>query len=152
MKRHQALALLIPLTLIILLSGCSPMLETVDFNQLQLPDSPNWYLICPPMQCREANAEAPVFNLPVEALDDKWQRVISETKRVEPFYSNTEDRHYAYVIRTKWLRFPDTVNVQLYSLGENASSIAIYSRSKYGYSDLGVNQARVEKFLAQLQS
>ncbi|MCB1632914.1 MAG: DUF1499 domain-containing protein [Pseudomonadales bacterium] len=37
-------------------------------------------------------------------------------------------------------------------LGEARSTLIIYSRSVYGYSDLGVNKARVNRWLAELQN
>ena len=49
------------------------------------------------------------------------------------------------------MEFPDTIQVDFLSLGENRSTLAIYSRSKYGYSDLGTNRARIERWLSRLQ-
>jgi uncharacterized protein (DUF1499 family) len=56
-----------------------------------------------------------------------------------------------YVQRSRFLRFPDYVTVRTVDLGDGTSGIAVWSRSRYGYSDLGVNRRRVEKLLAALQ-
>jgi len=37
-------------------------------------------------------------------------------------------------------------------MGDGNTSIAVYSRSRYGYADLGVNQARVERWVKTLES
>jgi uncharacterized protein (DUF1499 family) len=56
-----------------------------------------------------------------------------------------------YVQRSRFLRFPDYITVRTFDLGDGASGIVVWSRSRYGYSDLGVNRERVEKLLAALQ-
>ncbi len=55
-----------------------------------------------------------------------------------------------YVQRTALLGFPDTIVVRFVAVGAERSSIALYSRSKFGYSDLGANKARLERWLAAL--
>jgi uncharacterized protein (DUF1499 family) len=49
------------------------------------------------------------------------------------------------------MRFPDYITLRTVDLGDGVSGIAVWSRSRYGYSDLGVNRERVEKLLAALQ-
>jgi uncharacterized protein (DUF1499 family) len=57
-----------------------------------------------------------------------------------------------YVQRSRYMRFPDYVTVRTVDLGDGTSGIAVWSRARYGYSDLGVNRLRVEKLLAGLQA
>jgi len=54
------------------------------------------------------------------------------------------------VQRSALFRFPDTVSIEVIPLGDSRSTLAIYSRSTYGYSDLGVNRKRIERWLARL--
>ena len=61
-----------------------------------------------------------------------------------------ELRQSVFVQRTALLRFPDTVWVQLVALDAESSSLAIYSRSNYGYGDFGVNERRVRAWLAAI--
>jgi uncharacterized protein (DUF1499 family) len=49
------------------------------------------------------------------------------------------------------MRFPDTIVVRYLRLGENRSTLAIYSRSQLGRYDLGVNLARIERWLDKLR-
>jgi len=51
------------------------------------------------------------------------------------------------VQRSLIFRFPDTITVQVFPQTEGGSTLAIYSRSNYGRSDLGVNKARVQRWL-----
>ena len=57
-----------------------------------------------------------------------------------------------YVQRTEKLKFPDYISVKFINLGDGNTTIAVYSRSRYGYADLGVNQARVEQWVRTLDS
>lgn len=52
--------------------------------------------------------------------------------------------------RTPLLGFPDTIDVLYVDLPDGRSSLALYSRSKLGYRDLGANRARLERWLAHL--
>jgi len=63
-----------------------------------------------------------------------------------------EDRvmQYDYIQRSALMQFPDSITVRFISLGKNQSTLAIYSRSHYGYSDFGVNEARIRKWLVGL--
>jgi uncharacterized protein (DUF1499 family) len=52
-----------------------------------------------------------------------------------------------YVQRSRVLRFPDTINVKVAALPGGGSTVLIYSRSQLGRSDLGVNRARIERWI-----
>jgi len=55
-----------------------------------------------------------------------------------------------YVQRSKRMKFPDYISVRAIDLGDGRSTVAIYSRARFGRGDLGVNRARVENWLAAL--
>ena len=65
---------------------------------------------------------------------------------------NRATHQYTYIQRSRLFHFPDTINVKLIALPNHQSTIAIYSRSKYGYGDLGVNKKRVQHWIKQLQT
>ncbi len=54
-----------------------------------------------------------------------------------------------YVQRTMILGFPDYITVKAVPVDDGAALI-IWSRSRFGHSDFGVNQSRVEGWLSQL--
>jgi len=63
-----------------------------------------------------------------------------------------KDPFLTYAQRTENLKFPDYISIKVIELGENRSTIAIYSRSRYGYGDMGVNKDRVLRWLETLSS
>lgn len=65
--------------------------------------------------------------------------------------------HASYLFRSRLMGYPDVVSIRLTDastrerLPEGAlTEIEILSRSLMGYSDMGVNRARVDRLLAQL--
>ncbi|AHM05476.1 hypothetical protein roselon_03213 [Roseibacterium elongatum DSM 19469] len=59
------------------------------------------------------------------------------------------DGHATYVARTALMGFPDAVSIRLVPDGD-ATRVEIFSRSRYGQSDLGANRARVNRWIAPL--
>ena len=89
--------------------------------------------------------------MPWERLREYWTEVISGEKRVETIVAHPDERRIVYIQRSPTFRFPDIVTVEFVQLGPNRSSIAIYSRSRYGDYDFGKNRKRVGKWLALLE-
>lgn len=54
--------------------------------------------------------------------------------------------HATYVVRSRLMGFPDAVSIRLHPEGE-ATRVEIFSRSRFGHSDLGVNAARVARWI-----
>lgn len=55
-----------------------------------------------------------------------------------------------YVVKTPLIGFPDYLSVRV-SDAENGARAIIYSRSRFGDSDLGANKARVERIFSLLK-
>jgi len=70
------------------------------------------------------------------------------TPRTTRLAGSVEDGIITYVTRSRVMGFPDYTTVHL--IGGEAPRIAIHARLRFGQSDLGVNRARVEDWLAQL--
>jgi uncharacterized protein (DUF1499 family) len=58
---------------------------------------------------------------------------------------NGQDR---FLVHTRLMRFPDTVAAQVIEQGPGQSTLALYSRSQIGRSDLGVNKRRLARWLS----
>jgi uncharacterized protein (DUF1499 family) len=129
-----------------------PVIQTaIDFRTLQRPARPNQYLVCPPGFCQAiADAESPVYPLPVAALRERWLAMIAQQPRVQQVAVDADQWQYDFLQHSRLLRFPDTITVRFIPLSATQSTLAIYSRSHYGYDDLGVNRRRVTTWLAAL--
>lgn len=55
--------------------------------------------------------------------------------------------HMTYVVRSRIMGFPDAVSIRLLPQAQ-ATRVEIYSRSRFGYSDMGVNAARLARWVA----
>ena len=68
---------------------------------------------------------------------------------------SAEEGWITYVQKTETLQAPDYVSVRFYDLdGDNLgkATIAVYSRSRFGHGDMGVNEARVKAWLTSISS
>ena len=77
--------------------------------------------------------------------------MISKQIRIESGPIDTSLVQYNYIQRTALVRYPDSITVRFIALGNNRSTLAIYSRSHYGKSDFGVNEARIRSWLSALR-
>lgn len=112
------------------------------------PSSPNWWLVCPPGLCAAASAESPVFAVPADRLRAEVERMLV---RDGTQITGGEGRRIEAVAHTPVLRFPDIVTVEVVPLDGGRSTLAVLSRSVYGYSDLGTNRRRVTAWLNALR-
>jgi uncharacterized protein (DUF1499 family) len=126
--------------------------EPVDFATLELNPSPNQYLVCPRELCRaQPHAECPEVDASVEELRAAWFRMMQRQPRVTLLSSDPVREQYEYQALTAVIHFPDAVTVRLLPSGDRHSTLAIYSRSHYGYGDMGENRRRVQGWLEQLR-
>jgi uncharacterized protein (DUF1499 family) len=61
-----------------------------------------------------------------------------------------DDRRIVAEQRSRLFGFPDRIDVEVVPDGEHSAMLAIYSRSRYGYYDLGANRRRVEEWLRRI--
>lgn len=126
----------------------SPDLGPVDFETLVRGPKPNTALACPTDLCRKATAdfEPAIYAVSDEELRQRLTAFVLKQPGVIPVYRHaqpglpTQDR---YVQRSALMQYPDTIDVRFIALSQTTSTLAIYSRSQIGYSDLGVNLARI---------
>ena len=124
----------------------------VDFATLALDGRPNQHLVCPEGFCAAPpHAASPVFEISATALRDRWMAMIAGQPRVTRTGADDAALHYDFVQRSLVFRFPDAITVRFIDLDEGRATLAIYSRSYYGYDDFGVNRRRVEAWLAALE-
>ena len=126
--------------------------EAVGIAALRSPFPKPCYLACPPDYCSVTEAAAsPVFDLPWERLYDYWTEVIAGEKRMVAVATKADARQFVYIQHSPVFRFPDIITVEFVPLGPERSSIAIFSRSRYGKFDFRKNRKRVERWLFLLE-
>jgi uncharacterized protein (DUF1499 family) len=134
------------------LVGCSAGdVGVVDLATLERPASPNTYLVCPADRTTaEVDREPTVHALSPDELERAWLEALAREPRLERRIAEAEARRHVFVQRTPVFRFPDVIQLEILEVPPDGSTICLYSRSLYGYSDLGANRARVEDWLARI--
>jgi uncharacterized protein (DUF1499 family) len=124
--------------------------EHVDIRELRDPLPDNTFLACPPDYCAATAALSPIFALPAERLSQLWVQLMAGEPRVVVVADEPQPRRVVVIQHTPMLRFPDIVTVEFVALAADQSSLAIYSRARYGGGDFGTNRRRVLDWLSQL--
>jgi hypothetical protein len=124
----------------------------VDFATLQRRNTPNDALVCPSWLCRAApDIAAPLYALPAADLRRRVIDVVLRSGDAVQVAEGGVNRSDRFVVRTRWLRFPDTVDLMVIPLGPDRSTLALYSRSLVGRGDLGTNLARLRRWLGDAE-
>ena len=141
------------LALLALLPACSldvKTSETIDLRNIERSPSPNDFLACPPRFCRaEADFESLIFQISKTELINQARKLIAAEPRTELVGSNPTLDQLVFIQRSRLFGFPDTIWVQGISINLG-STLIIYSRSNYGYWDLGTNRERVGSWINKL--
>jgi Protein of unknown function (DUF1499) len=126
--------------------------EDVIIAELRSPLAKPSFLACPPGYCSATEAvTSPVFDLPWDRLREYWIEMIGGQKRVVRLATDLDTRRLVYIQHSPIFRFPDIIIVEFVPLAPDRSSIAVYSRSRYGEFDFANNRKRVEKWLVLVQ-
>jgi hypothetical protein len=79
----------------------------------------------------------------------KLDAVASDTPHTKRLVGSVAEGKVTYVTRSRFMGFPDYSTIGVYDAG-GQRYVEINSRLRFGSSDLGVNKARVESWLAGL--
>lgn len=115
-----------------------------DPRLVSRPASPNFHLI----RMVGGDAMPQVFQMPAPEL----ARRIDEIARADGatrLAGSPEAGHITYISRTRLMGYPDYTSVLVEPAGDGAMLLA-FARSRFGHSDLGVNRARLERWLSAL--
>jgi uncharacterized protein (DUF1499 family) len=135
------------------LTGSPLDIGPVDFATLTRHTTPNDALVCPAARCPKAKPDSEPKIYPMMAGD-----LLARIKKIalaEPDTSELScdpncDRTARLLQHTRLMRFPDTIDVEVFPVGDGQSTFAIYSRSLIGRGDMGVNRARITRWLTVL--
>jgi uncharacterized protein (DUF1499 family) len=126
-------------------------LGPVTFETLQRRSTPNDALACPPEVCSaKADIVPPVFAVSAAGLADAFDKAIASEPRLTLVETSERGASRRYIQRSRLFGFPDTIVVRFFERAGGHSTLALYSRSQLGKGDLGVNRARIERWLAEL--
>lgn len=122
----------------------------LDFARFKKVSTPNQCLALPAgFQATEApDLQSGVFQANLAQVREAWLEVARGQSRVSDIREG--EGQIEAVQRTALVGFPDWITAMPVDLGEGKASICVFSRSKYGIRDMGVNEKRVRLWLALL--
>ena len=124
--------------------------EPVDLRYLRRTVLPKDALAAPAGLCSvRTDLAVPVFALSKGTLKERLHAVARAEPRTRLIAELPDLDQQIFEQRTPVFRFPDTIRVQIVSLADGVSAI-LYSRSRYGGWDIGVNRKRLRRWLARL--
>jgi len=134
-------------------AGHDPAVWHVDPLVAANPESPNFHRVATPGTAADATTSiSPAFRATPAELAQSVDRFAMSQPHVERIAGSPEEGFVTYVQRTPLVRYPDYISVKVVDLGEGTSALAILSRSRFGKSDVGVNKARMESWLAGIDA
>ncbi len=123
------------------------------FNADLRSHKPNNYFLGADGKRRKAHGPAPIFSASVSDIKQALLTVINHEPRVRAIETEESALVWRFIQKTKIIGFVDDIAFQFQSSekeGEAETALSIFSASRLGYSDLGVNQRRVQDWLKKL--
>lgn len=130
-------------------SGIAPP-PMMDMAHIERPKTPNTALAAPAGFRPEPDIATRAYPLPAAALYAAVTAVAAAQPRTFLLRAYDGQLQAHYVARSAVFGFPDLVAVQVTAEGAEQSRLVLWSRSRYGQSDLGVNARRLRAWLAAL--
>ena len=131
--------------------GSDPAQWHVDPIAAAAPSTPNWYRLTPMDaeldRVAQRDGVAPTFDQDARAVARVFDGVAQSSARVVVLAGSAKDGFVTYIQRSAWFGFPDYISVRFIDLPGGGSTIAIFSRARFGRSDLGVNEERVARWV-----
>jgi uncharacterized protein (DUF1499 family) len=76
---------------------------------------------------------------------------VQQKTRVKYLAGSPDDLMITYIERTRLIGYPDYITIKVIPIDPDNSKLSIYSRSRFGHSDLGINKRRVDEWSAAIQ-
>lgn len=131
-------------------AGDDPAMWHVDPVDAPRSARRNSYVIAPDGMGTRANKVAPVYSVSPQELGERLAAIALAEPRTTLLAGSPEDGWFTLVQRSNLMRYPDYISIRVLPV-ESGSTMAIFSRSRYGYSDRGVNKARLRRWLKLLE-
>ena len=127
-----------------------PVPPQMDMANIARPASPNTALAAPAGFHPAPDLMTPGYAVPASRLRAAIEAVAAAQPRTFRAADYLDRLQVHWVVRSAVLNFPDLVTAQVIAEGPDTAGLVLYSRSVYGYSDLGANRRRVVAWLAAL--
>ena len=126
---------------------------TFDFAVLKIQQTPNRFLMLPLELKSRSRADIPSPVIAKSASDAAriWFQVLSEEQQVYLKRYDLINLQFDFIQRTGIFHFIDDITVQFFDRNHASSTLAVYSRSKVGIYDFGVNRRRVTRWVTLMQ-
>ncbi|MEI6161055.1 MAG: DUF1499 domain-containing protein, partial [Roseococcus sp.] len=121
----------------------------IEFASLVQPASPNTCLAAPAAHPAPKQVISPILPGTPEAAFETLLRLAEGFPRTWRLAAWPERRQAQWVERSALVNYPDIITAECVATPEG-TSLFLYSRSLFGYSDLGVNGKRVARWLEAL--
>ena len=141
------LALIAGLLVYIRLSPMDPGRWHLDPRTAPRPSTPNAWIV------RDADGDAPTARFATSRAETAraLEAVIAAAPRVARLAGSASEGWVTYVQRSRLLGYPDAISIRLSEEG-GETRVEIFSRSRFGYGDGGVNRARVTRWIEALSA
>lgn len=128
------------------------LLVLLAYLRVAPTDLARWHQKAPGEAMGETRGQnSMIWRVPAEDnLLRRYDAVIRQTPRTEQIAGSLADGQITYVTRSALMGYPDYTTLGLY--GDNPPYVEVYSRSRFGRSDLGVNAKRVAGWRAQVEA
>jgi uncharacterized protein (DUF1499 family) len=139
------------------LSGHDPARWHADPASVTLRGTQNEFLAAVPgATVAVPQGLIPIYPESPRALLARFDAIVRAAPRTERVAGGLDSLMITYVQRSRLIGFPDYITVKAVPQGtglpEAGAGLIVYSRSRYGRGDFGVNRARVEDWLARLEA
>lgn len=150
---------LLALVLVAIVAGgayvrLAPLPDPVSAAEVTPPNSPNWAWAVPAE--RRARGDlirpAPIYRADPTTVLTALEAVAAEQPRVASLAAPDGPDSRAFAQRSFLVGYPDLLSARATDLGDGRTELALYSHSIYGHSDLGVNAARLDAWITDLDA
>lgn len=134
------------------LTGCDRK-PSYNFQAFTVSFLPNHFLVCPKNYCRaKPMAYSPAYPISAEDLFNAFNQMAARDPSIHFVYTMPESGQFELTVQSRWVPLPSDVSIQFMAISSHQSTVAIYSQSRYGVYDFGLNKRRVENWLATLSA
>ncbi|MCC1481585.1 DUF1499 domain-containing protein [Roseibaca sp. Y0-43] len=116
----------------------------LDPRRVARPETPNFHLL----RMGDGDAPAPLFEMSPADLAERLYAVAT-ADGTTLLAGSVAEGHMTFLSRSRLMGFPDYTTVLIEPAGDGAMLTA-FARARFGYSDMGVNRARLDGWIAEL--